>query len=65
MEAKKEEEIKVEEPAEALERDEKGRLIFCQNDFENTLIVHFKTTDIDEKEDENYKVSWKDLEKHI
>ena len=48
-----------------LERDEKGRLIFCQNDFENTLIVHFKTTDVNEKEDENYKVSWKDLEKHI
>ena len=34
-------------------------------DFENTLIVHFKTTDIDEKADVEYKVSWKDIEKTI
>ena len=27
--------------------------------------MHFKTTDVNEKEDENYKVSWKELEQFI
>jgi len=44
-----------------VERDAEGRIIFTQQDFENTLIVHYKTTDIDEKNDEDYKVNWKDL----
>ena len=51
-----------EEKGEPVERDEKGRIIFCQKDFENTLIVHFKTEDIDEDKDKDYKVNWKDLE---
>lgn len=34
-------------------------------DFENTLIVHFKTEDQDAKADENYKVNWKDIENMI
>jgi len=37
-------------------------VIFCKEDFENTLIVHFKTEDQDEAKDTDYKVSWKDLE---
>lgn len=55
------EEIKEEEVI----RDEQGRIIFVQQDFENTLIVHFKTQDVDEKKDADYKVSWKDIEKLI
>ena len=54
------EEEKDEAPAK-VERDENGKIIFVQQDFENTRIVHFKTTDIDEKADEDYKVNWKDL----
>lgn len=34
-------------------------------DFENTIIVHFKTEDVDEKADENYKINWKELESYI
>jgi len=34
-------------------------------DMENTLILHFKTNDKNEKEDENYKVQWKDIEKLV
>jgi len=34
-------------------------------DFENTLIVHFKTEDQDAKKDENYKVNWKEVESMI
>jgi len=58
----KEEEVKE---LETVVRDELGRIIFCMQDFENTLIVHFKTTDIDEAADADYKVSWKDLEDYI
>ena len=36
------EESKVDEP---VERDELGRVIFCLQDFENPLIIHFKTDD--------------------
>ena len=46
-------------------RDEHGRIQFVNQDFENTLIVHFKTEDQDAKKDENYKVSWKDIETMI
>ena len=46
-------------------RDEDGKMIFHAIDFENTLIVHFKTLDQDEKTDENYKVNWKDFENMI
>lgn len=46
---------------EPVERDAEGRIIFCQQDFENALIVHFKTNDIDEDKDGDYKVNWKDL----
>lgn len=53
---------KVEEETDVpIERDSEGRVVFTQQDFENTLIVHFKTTDIDEAKDEEYKVSWKDM----
>ena len=31
-------------------------------DLENTLILHFITKDQNKDEDENYKVSWKDIE---
>lgn len=48
-----------------VERNELGQIIFVQQDFENTLIVHFKTTDIDEAADTEYKVNWKDLSKVI
>ena len=51
-----------EEVIEAVQRDDQGRIIFCQQDFENTLIVHYKTEDQDAAKDEDYKVSWKDLE---
>ena len=50
-----------EEKTHVVERDAEGRVVFCQQDFENTLIVHFKTTDIDEEKDADYKVNWKDL----
>jgi hypothetical protein len=62
----KAEEKKVEKEAAAedykVERDDQGRIVFCKEDFENTLIVHFKTEDQNPAEDENYKVNWKDLE---
>ena len=58
----KEEEVKEAEP---VQRDEQGRIIFCLADFENTLIVHYKTEDKDEEADKDYKVSWKDLESYI
>lgn len=48
-----------------VERNDLGQIIFVQQDFENTLIVHFKTTDIDEAADTEYKVNWKDLSKVI
>lgn len=54
-------ESKEEEKDVPVERDSEGRVVFCQQDFENTLIVHFKTTDIDEEKDAEYKVNWKDL----
>jgi len=58
---------KEEEAAEVapVERDEQGRIIFCLQDFENTLIVHFKTEDQDEEADKEYKVNWRDLETYI
>lgn len=57
------EEAKAEEPEEApVVRDEHGRIQFLTQDFENTLIVHFKTEDQDAKADEDYKVNWKDIE---
>ena len=34
-------------------------------DFEDPKIIHFKTKDIDEKKDEDYKVDWKELEKMV
>ena len=34
-------------------------------DFENTIILAFKTEDIDEKADEDYKINWRDLETYI
>lgn len=47
-----------------MKRDEKGRIEFVPQDFdlENTLILHFITKDQKKDEDENYKVSWKDIE---
>lgn len=60
------EESKAEENfEEAVERDEKGRIIFCVKDFENTHIIHFTTKDRDEKKDEDYKVNWKNIEDMI
>ena len=32
---------------------------------ENTLILHFITSDHNKEEDENYKVAWKDIEKLV
>lgn len=55
----------AEEQTEPVERDEKGRLVLCQKDFENTLIVHFKTLDQDAEKDVDYKVSWKDIDEVI
>ena len=61
-----EEETKGEEDFdEPIERDEKGRVVFKVNDFENTHIVHFSTSDRDEKADEEYKVNWKNIEEMI
>jgi hypothetical protein len=57
-------EEKVEEIV-AVERDEQGRIIFSLQDFENTIIVHFVTKDVDEAADEEYKINWKDLETYI
>jgi len=54
--------LNAEEKDEPVLRDEMGRVIFHQQDFENALILHFKTNDVDEKADADYKVSWKDLE---
>ena len=34
-------------------------------DFEDPKIIHFKTKDIDEEKDKDYKVDWKELEKMI
>lgn len=34
-------------------------------DFENTKILAFKTVDIDEKADEDYKVNWRDIDVYI
>lgn len=31
-------------------------------DMENTLIINFKTDDQKKDDDENYKISWKDIE---
>ena len=56
---------KEEEKEEEIQRDDQGRIIFVQQDFENTLIVHFKTQDVDEKKDGEYKVNWKDIENVI
>ena len=52
------------EDGEVVKRDEKGRIEFVPQDFdlENTLILHFITKDQKKDEDENYKVSWKDIE---
>lgn len=49
----------------AVERDEQGRIIFSLQDFENTIIVLFKTADQNEKTDEDYKLNWRDLEAYI
>lgn len=58
--------VAVPEPKEeTVERDEQGRIIFTLQDFENSIIVSFKTTDVDEKADEEYKVNWRDLETYI
>jgi hypothetical protein len=46
-------------------RDEQGRVIFLTQDFENPIIVHFKTNDQDEAKDGEYKVNWKDLENMV
>jgi hypothetical protein len=53
-----------EQEFEPVERDDMGRIKFCERDFEkqNTLIVHFKTADQDAEKDAEYKVNWKDLE---
>lgn len=59
------EETKEEDFEEAVERDEKGRIIFVVKDFENTHIIHFSTKDRDEKKDEDYKVNWKNIEDMI
>lgn len=59
------EESKAKEDDYEIKRDDQGRIIFVHQDFENTLIVHFKTTDVDEKKDADFKVSWKDIEKTI
>ena len=60
------EEQKVEEEVEeAVQRDEKGRVIFQVKDFENTHIIHFSTKDKDEKADEDYKVNWKNVEEML
>jgi len=39
--------------------------MFSLPDFENPIILAFKTTDVDEKADEEYKVNWKDFEAYI
>jgi Holliday junction resolvase RusA-like endonuclease len=44
-------------------RDEQGRTIFLQVDFENPIIIHFKT--LDGAKDENFKVNWKDIENMV
>jgi hypothetical protein len=64
-EANGEKKEEVKEGYTPIERDELGRVLFTLPDFENTSIVHFKTTDIDEAADADYKVSWKDLEVYI
>jgi len=54
-----------EENNEPVPRDELGRIIFAPQDFEEPIIIHFKTLDQDAKADEEYKVNWKDLEKMV
>ena len=58
-------EEKPEEEGEPVVRDELGRIQFAAADFENPLIVHFKTLDQDAKKDENYKVNWKEIEQLV
>ena len=62
--AEKEEE-KKEENNEPVQRDEQGRIIFLTPDFENPIIIHFKTEDQDADKDENFKVNWKDIENMV
>lgn len=54
------EETKVEDALPAL--DERGNIILVNLDFENPIIIHFKTTTTDEKD---YKVNWKDVESAV
>lgn len=59
---KEEEKNGKEEAEEPVIRDEQGRTIFLTADFENPIIIHFKTADQDAAKDESYKVNWKDVE---
>lgn len=62
---KEEKKAEVQEPEGPIERDEQGRVIFHVADFENTIIVHFKTNDQDAEKDCDYKVNWKDIENMV
>ena len=53
------------EESPAVIRDDQGRIQFVPQDFENALIVNFKTEEQDEKTDADYKVNWKDFEAFI
>jgi len=54
--SKKQDESKEQE----IEYDEKGNPILSQQDFENPMIIHFKTSDT---KDADFKVNWKDVER--
>lgn len=64
-EEKKKEEKVEEENDEPVAKDEQGRIIFVPQDFEEPIIIHFKTLDQDPKADEDYKVNWKDVENMV
>lgn len=57
----------MEDNAEVVKRDEQGRILFMPQDFdmENTLIINFKTNDQDKEKDEDYKITWKEIEKLV
>ncbi len=57
--ASKEEE---KEEDDAVDVDEKGNAILVNADFENPVIIHFKT---EAKDGEGFKVNWKEIENEV
>lgn len=59
---KSNEEEKGEEVDEPVQLDERGNPILVNADFENPIIVHFKT---EGKDGDSFKVNWKEVENEV